>query len=130
MTAQGATSVVALGPDGQPEGIVTDRDLREQVLAVGRSADEPVSTIMTAHLVSVSPEAFVFEKLLEMTRRGIHHLLVVEGRRLLGVLSSDDLVSLEAAHPLELALAIQSRASARRVGDTHAGADGGHPTLV
>lgn len=100
-----------LGPGGHPQGIVTDRDLRERVLAAGRSADEPVSAIMTTPLVSVSPEAFVFEALLEMTRWEIHHLLVVEAGRPLGVLTSDDLLRLESARLLELTRAIQSRGS-------------------
>jgi CBS domain-containing protein len=46
-----------------------------------------------------------------MTRWEIHHLLVVEAGRPLGVLTSDDLLRLEAAQPLELARAIQSRGS-------------------
>jgi CBS domain-containing protein len=108
MTAQGATSIIAMGPEGRPEGIVTDRDLRERVLAAGRSPEEPVASIMTAPLVSVSPEAFVFEALLEMTRHRIHHLLVVEGGRPLGVLSGDDLLRVEAAQPLERARAIEA----------------------
>ena len=87
MAGQGVGSIIVLGAAGQPEGIVTDRDLRERVLAVGRSADEPVAAIMTTPAVVVSPEAFVFEALLEMTRRKIHHLLVVEAGRLVGVIA-------------------------------------------
>jgi CBS domain-containing protein len=111
MTAAGATSVIVLGPEGRPQGIVTDRDLRERVIAAGRSSDEPVTAIMTTPLVSISPEAFVFEALLEMTRRGIHHLLVVEGGQPVGVITSDDLLRLEASQPLELARALQASAS-------------------
>ncbi len=111
MGGQGVGSIIVLGTAGQPDGIVTDRDLRERVLAAGRSPDEPVNTIMTTPVVVVSPEAFVFEALLEMTRRNIHHLLVVEAGRLVGVVSSHDLLLLQAMAPLELARAIQSRAS-------------------
>jgi CBS domain-containing protein len=111
MTAQGASSIVVLGPEGRPEGIVTDRDLRTRVIAAGRSPDESVAAIMTAPLVSLSPEAFVYEALVEMTRHGIHHLLIIEAGRLLGVLSADDLLVLQAATPLEAARAIQSCAS-------------------
>jgi CBS domain-containing protein len=111
MTGQGVGSIIVLGPAGQPEGIVTDRDLRERVLAVGRSPGEAVTAIMTSPIVSVSPEAFVFEAILEMTRCNIHHLLVVEAGRLVGVVSGHDLLLLRAAAPLELARAIQSRTS-------------------
>ena len=108
MTAQGASSIVVLDADGRPEGIVTDQDLRARVIAAGRPPDDPVAAIMTAPLVTLSPEAFVYEALVEMTRHGIHHLLVVEAGRLLGVLSADDLLVLQATTPLEVARAIQS----------------------
>jgi CBS domain-containing protein len=111
VTAENATSVIVLGPDGQPQGIVTDRDFRERAIASGRSPDEPITAIMTTPLVTISPEAFVFEALLEMTRRGIHHLLVVEGGQPLGVIASDDLLRLEASQPLELSRALQASAS-------------------
>ncbi|MGH7265693.1 MAG: DUF294 nucleotidyltransferase-like domain-containing protein, partial [Candidatus Rokuibacteriota bacterium] len=111
MAAQGIGSVIVVDPGGQLVGIVTDRDLRGRVLAAGRSADERVEAIMSAPVVSISPEAVVFEALLEMTRRGIHHLAVVEGGRLVGVVSSHDLLLLQAAAPLELARLVQSRAS-------------------
>jgi CBS domain-containing protein len=108
MMRHGVGSIVVLDPAGRPVGIVTDRDLRERVLAAGRSPADPVAAVMSAPLVTVSPEAFVFEALLEMARRGLHHLLVVEGGDLIGVISGHDLLLLQAAAPLALARAIQS----------------------
>lgn len=111
MDAREVDSIIVLDEAGQPEGIVTDRDLRARVLAAGRSPDEPVATVMTRPIVSVSPEAFVLEALLEMTRRDIHHLLVVEGGRPVAVVSSRELLALPARAPLELSRAIQTRES-------------------
>lgn len=111
MVAEAVGSIIVLDPGGRPHGIVTDRDLRERVLAAGRSPEQPVATIMSTPVVTISPEAFVFEVLLEMTRHGFHHLAVVEGGRLLGVVSSHDLMLLQAARPLELARAIQAARS-------------------
>jgi CBS domain-containing protein len=111
MAEHGVGSIVVLGPSGHPDGIVTDRDVRERVLAAGRSPNEAVTAVMTAPVVTVSPEAFVIEALLEMTRRDIHHLVVMEGGRLIGVISSHDLLLLQAAAPLELGRLIQGRAS-------------------
>ena len=107
MADTGVGSIVVLDAAGRPEGIVTDRDLRERVLAAGRPAAEPVASIMSSPLASVSPEAFVFEALLEMTRRNIHHLAVVEADRLIGVLSSHDLLLVQAAAPLEISRMIE-----------------------
>ncbi|MGH7398556.1 MAG: CBS domain-containing protein, partial [Candidatus Rokuibacteriota bacterium] len=85
MTAREADAVVVLGAMGQPHGLVTDRDLRERVLAAGRSADEPVAAVMTAPVVTISPEASLLDAVLDMTRLGIHHLVVVHAGQLLGV---------------------------------------------
>jgi CBS domain-containing protein len=111
MVEHAVGSVIVLDPAGKPEGIVTDRDLRERVLAAGRSVDDPVTAVMSSPLVAVSPEAFVFEALLEMTRRNIHHLAVIEADRLVGVVSSHDLLLVQAAAPLEVSRAIESCAS-------------------
>ncbi len=111
MAAHGVGSVIVLDASGRPAGIVTDRDLRDRALAAGRPPDTPVTAIMTAPVVAVSPEAFAFEALLEMTRRNIHHLAVVEAGRLIGVVSSHDFLLMQASAPLELARLIESRGS-------------------
>jgi CBS domain-containing protein len=53
-------------------------------------------------VAAVSPDALVFEALVEMTRRNIHHLVVIEAGRVVGVVSSHDLLMLQASAPLEL----------------------------
>jgi CBS domain-containing protein len=111
MDAEAVGSVVVLDSAGAPAGILTDRDLRRRVLAAGRPPEEPVGAVMSAPVVSISPEAFVFEALLEMTRRGLHHLAVVEAGRLVGVISSHDLILLHAAGLLEVSRTIQACAS-------------------
>ena len=111
MTAEAIGSIVVVDAAGRPAGIVTDRDLRGRVIAGGRSPDDPVMSVMSAPVVGLSPEATVYEALLEMTRRNIHHLAVIEGGRLVGVVSSHDLLLLQAAEPLELARAIPAAAS-------------------
>lgn len=107
MAEHGVGSVLVVGPSAAVLGIVTDRDLRTRALAAGRASSDRVAAIMSAPVVSISPEAFVFEALLEMTRRDIHHLAVVEAGRLVGVVSSHDLLLLQAAAPLELTRRIQ-----------------------
>lgn len=111
MAEHGVGSIVVLGPAGELQGILTDRDLRERVLAAGRSRDEQVAAVMSAPLATISPEAFLFEALLEMTRRNIHHLPVLEANRLLGVISSHDFLLLQAAGPLELSRLLHNRTS-------------------
>jgi CBS domain-containing protein len=112
------TAVVVVSPDGVPLGIVTDRDLRTKVVAARRDAGvTTVADVMSAPLRTIDAEAFAFEALLEMTRLGIHHLGVMEDGRLAGVLSSEDLLTSQAVHPVtlarEIALAPSRQALAR-----------------
>jgi CBS domain-containing protein len=108
MAAAGVGSVVIVGEDGAPAGIVTDRDLRGKVVAEGR---DPVATsaadVMSSPLVTVAPGAYGFEALLEMTRRGIHHLVVLEAGRLVGVVSSHDFLRVQATHPVAVSREIR-----------------------
>jgi len=111
MTERSVGSVIVTGPDGRAAGIVTDRDLRTRVVAAGRSGETPVSAVMTSPVVAVGPDALAFDALLEMTRRGIRHLAVAEAGRLLGVISSQDLVLLHGARPIDLARDIEAATS-------------------
>nr|WP_300049059.1 DUF294 nucleotidyltransferase-like domain-containing protein [uncultured Nocardioides sp.] len=88
-------------------GIVTDRDLRNRVLAADLPTVSPVRSVMTPDPVTLSVDALAFEALLEMVSRDIHHLPVVdETRRPVGLVTTTDLVRLENANPVYLAAAI------------------------
>lgn len=100
-------ALVVTDAAGSPVGIVTDRDLRTRVVAEGRDPfTTPASAIMSAPLVALRPAAFAFEALLEMTRYSIRHIVVVDEGRLVGVVSSRDLLGLQTTHPVMLARAM------------------------
>ena len=112
MTDERVGSVVVLDADGTPTGIVTDRDLRRKVVAAGRDPrTTPASAIMSTPLVTTPPTALALDALLQMTRHEIHHLVVVDGGRLLGVVSSHDLFGLQAEDPVVIGRGIGSAAS-------------------
>jgi CBS domain-containing protein len=80
-------------------GIVTDRDLRTRVVAKRLPYDRPLSEIMSFPVRTVDAERLAHEVLLEMIEGGIHHLPVVDGGRLVGVLTDTDLLGLERRRP-------------------------------
>lgn len=103
------SSIVVLDGSGQPAGIVTDRDLREKVVAHARSYDDPVSGIMSAPLVLVDARDYCFEAILKMIRGNIHHILVVKEGALTGVLTNHDLMLLQGSSPLSFAKDLESQ---------------------
>jgi CBS domain-containing protein len=79
-----------------PPGIVTDRDLRGRVLAVGLGPETPVRQVMTRPLKTLDSDAPVFMALQLMLEEHIHHLALVEEGKIIGVISSTDLLRHEA----------------------------------
>lgn len=117
MSAAGVSSVVVVDSTGV-RGIVTDRDLRNRVLATGRDPRSPVQEVMTSPAVTVRGDAPVFEAMLEMVGRGIHHLPVLDDAGApLGVVTTTDLVRLESSNPVYLAADVARQSSLGSVVD-------------
>lgn len=72
-------------------GIVTDRDLRTRVIAAGLDYNQPVMEIATVAPLTLSVDTFAFEALLQMARHNIHHLPVMDGHRVTGMITATDL---------------------------------------
>lgn len=102
MTEYNAGSIVVVDAAGQPQGLVTDTDFRSRVLAAGLSPDLPVKKVMSWPLKSMPPHAVAYEAVLEMTRHGIHHLVVTEGKRLVGLVSDHDISVITGNNPVGL----------------------------
>ena len=74
-------------------GILSERDYARKVVLLGRSsAETPVRQIMTSSVVTVSPDNSVQDCMRLMTEHHIRHLPVIEGGRIVGMISIGDLV--------------------------------------
>jgi CBS domain-containing protein len=83
-------------------GIVTDRDLRNRCLAADLPPSRPVGEIMTKKLQTVNADTLGFEALVTMSRLNVHHLPVMDEGKVLGVLSTSDLVRVQSANAVYL----------------------------
>jgi CBS domain-containing protein len=102
MDAEEASSVLVELGDGQ-YGIVTDRDLRSQVVAGRRSADEPVTAVMSTPLIGVEADQTGADVMLAMLDHDIRHVVVFSPRsEVLGVIVAIDLVAAETRSPFVL----------------------------
>jgi signal-transduction protein with cAMP-binding, CBS, and nucleotidyltransferase domain len=74
-------------------GIVSERDYARKVILQGHSsAQTAVSEIMSSPVLTVEPETDVFDCMRMCTDSRVRHLPVVQGNRVLGVISIGDLV--------------------------------------
>jgi len=75
------------------QGIISERDYARKVILHGRSsAETPVWQIMSSPVVTVTPDQSVQDCMKLMTERRVRHLPVVEGAKVIGMISIGDLV--------------------------------------
>ena len=80
--------------DGKLIGIISERDYTRKVALKGRSSKETsVRDILSGNPVLVTPDHTVEECMKLMTEHRIRHLPVLEGGKILGVISIGDLVN-------------------------------------
>ena len=123
MTQRQVGSIVVAQEGGHPLGILTDTDFRVRVMLRARSLDDPVAEFMSAPPHTISPQAYAFEALLAMSHHGVHHLVVVEDDRVVGVLSDRDLQALTGGSPVGVVRAIDKVASVDELVKLHTSID-------
>lgn len=85
-------ALVVEEPGDRPVGIVTDRDLVVRALAQRCDPDARVDSAMSTELVTLPADADLRDALDLFERHPIRRLPLMEGDRMVGMLSMDDLV--------------------------------------
>ncbi|PTY37445.1 hypothetical protein BGP77_13150 [Saccharospirillum sp. MSK14-1] len=83
-------------------GIVTDRDIRNRVVAEGLDLQLPVSNIATTDPIFIDAGALLFDAQKMMSQHRVHHLPVMEQGRVIGMITATDLVRAQQVSPLFL----------------------------
>lgn len=114
MSQKHVASVVVTTGNTHVEGIFTERDLINRVVAPGGDPDSlALSDVMTKHPVVISPDSTVRQALAEMKDNDLRHLPVMRGDSLVGVVSMRDFIGDEVAeidHEAELRRAVWEHA--------------------
>lgn len=98
MEKHGIGSVVVLDAKKKPVGIITERDIVIRVFARKVSPSKlKAADIMSAPLATISPDTGMNEAARSMNRLGVRRLAVMEGDKLVGIVSSRDIVEVTPA---------------------------------
>jgi CBS domain-containing protein len=93
MIAHGVGSLAVL-EDGELAGIVTERDLAQAVADQVDPATTPVADYLSAEPASTTPDQDAEEAARRMLDLGVRHLPVVDGGKVVGMLSVRDVLVL------------------------------------
>ena len=93
MEEAGVGSLVVMSADGDPVGMVTDRDLALRVVALGENPGSiRIGDVMTTPLASVQAEEGVEAVIELMKRAGIRRVPILKDGTLVGIVSMDDIL--------------------------------------
>ena len=87
------SSVVVTDHSGRPIGIVTDRDALRAIARRGPGVLQlPTTEVMQSPAPTCRPEDTVTDIMHQMTNERIRHVVVIDDRRLIGIISIGDLI--------------------------------------
>ncbi|WP_093362028.1 DUF294 nucleotidyltransferase-like domain-containing protein [Tropicimonas isoalkanivorans] len=96
-------------------GIVTLRDMATKAVASSLAGETPVREIMTSNPASLPPSALGSDLLHLMLERKVGHVTVVEGDRVVGILTQTDLTRFQALSSASMVQEVADAASAEEM---------------
>ena len=90
-------SIVITATNGAAAGIFTRHDLLDRVVLSQLELGNPISAVMTPGPRTLPPEATAYDAALLIAQHGLRHIPVVEGGKVIGVITERDLFALQHA---------------------------------
>ena len=98
LLAEKRIGAVPVLDEGEIAGVMSERDVIYCLQRDGAAVlDWPVRKVMTAPAITVEPHVGILTALSQMTQRRIRHLPVVQGGKMIGIVSIGDLVAFRMA---------------------------------
>ena len=93
MMEQGGMGSILVKKDGVPSGIITDRDFAIKIAAHGVSMDSPAEKIASFPLITINSTDSILDAAKIMSDKKIRKLGVIEEGKVVGIITSTDLVN-------------------------------------
>ena len=93
MMEQGGIGAVLVQDNGNPVGIVTDRDYATRIAANDLPLSTAVENIMSTPLITINHDEPISAAAERMTSKKIRKLPVTENGKIIGIVTSTDLVT-------------------------------------
>ncbi len=106
---------------GSPLGILTDRDLRNKVVARGIDPGSlTVAEVMNSPVITISEDEYLFEALHRLSRHRIHRLVVTgKSGGLAGIITDSDILRIQTRSPQQLVREIEEAATLEELKGLH-----------
>ena len=93
MMEQGGIGAIIVKENESPIGIVTDRDFATKIAANNLSLDTPAEKIMSSPLITINHNEPISAAAERMTSKKIRKLAVTDNGKIIGLITSTDLVT-------------------------------------
>ena len=93
MMEQGGIGAVLVKKNGNLSGIITDRDYATKIVAHNLPSDTPVEQIMSSPLITINFDESISAAAERMTSKKIRKLAVTDNGKIIGLITSTDLVT-------------------------------------
>lgn len=113
MSEKKISAVVVADEHSRPLGMLTSNDLARKIIAQGIPNYENITagSIMSGNLVSIPADSFYHQAMLAVAKNQIKHLAVTRGDRLVGIVTSADLIKTRSTGSLLVTHDIESQQS-------------------
>jgi len=114
-------SIIVVSPERIPLGILTLRDVTDRVALEQDALEAPIERVMTPHPITLPLQATGDSAALMMVRKGVRHIVLMDGGRLAGIVSERDLFGLQRSGVRQISTAIRTAEDVRSL--EHCGRD-------
>ena len=93
MMEQGGMGSILVKKDGVPAGIITDRDYAIKIAAYGISMENSVEKVASYPLITINSSDSLLKAAKVMSEKKIRKLAVIDQEKVVGIITSTDLVN-------------------------------------